>query len=162
MGRALLVIAIVATTLHHADAQSGGTPGQPGGPPGGSPAEGFGEAPHTPPTSPPSPPSQCQQLLTLRDELQKHGAAITAANDKKADVRIACRLFRTYIATEGKMLRALETNGASCGVSAEVVRRSGAATPRRSRSANRFAIGCRHSPCITIRLHSAKITPAKG
>ena len=114
MGRALVLIAIVATTLHHADAQSGGTPGLPGGAPGGSPAEGFREAPHT------LPPLQCQQLLTLRDELQKHGAAITAANDKRANVRIACPLFRIYIATEAKMLQALDTHGASCGVPAHV------------------------------------------
>ena len=47
--------------------------------------------------------------------------SIGAANEKKADVKIACGLFRTYIATEGKMLKALETNGASCGVPTEVL-----------------------------------------
>ena len=78
------------------------------------PQKDSGEAPHT------LPPLQCQQLLTLRDELQKHGAAITAANDKRANVRIACPLFRIYIATEAKMLQALDTHGASCGVPAHV------------------------------------------
>jgi len=109
MGRALLVIAIVATTLHHAGAQFGGMPGMPGGPPG----EGFRNAPHTP-------PAQCQELLTMRDELLKHSAAIEAANQKKADVKAACQLFRTYIATEAKMLKLLDANGPSCGVPEQV------------------------------------------
>ena len=53
--------------------------------------------------------------------MQKHGAAIEAANDKKADVKVACRLFRSYIATEAKMLRMLEADGASCGAGAQII-----------------------------------------
>jgi len=115
MGRGVLAIAIVGMTIPYAGAQFGGMPGLPGGPPGGSPAKGFRDPPHTPP-----PPPQCQELLTLRDELQKHGAAIGAANDKQTDVKIACGLFRTYIATEAKLLQALDTHGASCGVPAHI------------------------------------------
>ena len=73
IGRALLAIAIVAMTLHHAGAQFGGMPGLPGGNP---PAAGFGSPPHTR-------PPQCQALLDIRDELQKHGQAIEAANSKR-------------------------------------------------------------------------------
>lgn len=106
--RALLATAVVVTTLHHAGAQFGGMPGMPG-----SPGGGFG--------GPPSgPPPQCQQLLAIRDEVQKHGAAIEAANQKKAHVKVACQLFRNYIAAEAKMLKMLETHGASCGVPAQI------------------------------------------
>ena len=111
-GRALLVIAIVVgTTIHHAGAQYGGIPGMPGS---GPPGIGFG--------SPPQMPPKCRALLAIRDELHKHGQAISAANDKRADVRVACKLFRTYIATEAKMLRMLEEDGAACGASAQILR----------------------------------------
>ena len=106
--RALLATAIVGITLHQAGAQFGGMPGAPGGP-----GAGFGGPPA-------GPPPQCQQLLSLRDDLQKYGSAIEAANSRKADVKIACRLFRTYLATEAKMLRALETVGPQCGVPQQV------------------------------------------
>src|SRR5262245_57721620 len=98
LGRALFAIAIVATTLHQAAAQLGDMPGLPGGPPAGAP---------------PDRPPQCQALLAIRDELQKHGQAIQAANSKRASVKVACGLFRTYIATGAKMIEMLEADGAS-------------------------------------------------
>jgi hypothetical protein len=110
MGRALLVIAIVVGTTVGAAAQFGGMPGLPGGPPGG----GFDGAPQ-------GPPPKCQALLAIRDELQKHGQAISTANTKKADVKVACGLFRRYIATEAKMIKMLEVDGASCGAPAHIV-----------------------------------------
>jgi len=94
MGRALLAILMLAAALQHAAAQ-------PGTPPAASQAE-------------------CQELLARRDELQKHGKVIGEANDKKADVKVACRLFRTYIATQARILRLLETHGAQCGVPSQV------------------------------------------
>jgi hypothetical protein len=112
MGRGLLAIAILAGASQHAGAQFGGMPGMPGSP--GAEGGGFG-------SPPPGPPPKCQALLSVRDELQKHGKAIEAANSKKADVKIACRLFRNYIATEAKMLRMLEADGAACGAGPQIV-----------------------------------------
>ena len=68
-----------------------------------------------------SPPPKCQALLTIRDELQKHHQAIEAANQKKADVKLACGLFRRYIATEAKMLKMLEAHGESCGAPSHII-----------------------------------------
>ena len=107
--RPLLAVAIVGVSLQHAGAQFGGMPGMPGGPGGG----GFGGPPA-------APPQHCQELLTYREELQKRGQAIEAANQKKANVKVACQLFKNYIATEAKMLKAIVTNGPSCGVPPQV------------------------------------------
>jgi hypothetical protein len=110
--RALLAIAIVGVTIPYAGAQFGGMPGMPGS--GGGPGGGFGGAPS-------GPPPKCQALLAIRDELQKHGEAISTANQKKADVKVACGLFRKYIATEAKMIKMLEVDGPSCGAPASVM-----------------------------------------
>ena len=109
--RALLAIAIVGVTVPHAGAQFGGMPGMPGS---GGPGVGFGGPPA-------GPPPKCQALMTQRDEVQKNGQAIEAANQKKADVKVACGLFRKYIAAEAKMLKMLETDGASCGAPPQVL-----------------------------------------
>ena len=109
--RALLAIGIVGATIPYAGAQFGGMPGMPGS---GPPGAGFGGPPQ-------GPPPRCQALLNVRDELQKHGKAIEAANQKKADVKVACGLFRKYIATEAKMIKMLEADGASCGAGPQVV-----------------------------------------
>lgn len=112
--RTLLVVAVVGITLHHAGAQFGDMPGMPGGP-GGPSGGGFGAAPA-------APPPQCQQLLDIRDQLQKAGMAIEAANQKKAHVKVACMLFRNYVSTEMKMIKALESVGPKCGVPPEVAK----------------------------------------
>ena len=109
--RALLAIAIVGVTIPYAGAQFGGMPGMPGS---GGPGGGFGGPPQ-------GPPPKCQALLEIRDELQKHGEAIYTANQKKADVKVACGLFRKYIATEAKMIKMLEVDGPSCGVPPQVM-----------------------------------------
>jgi hypothetical protein len=113
--RALMVATIVGITLHQAGAQFGGMPGMPGSP-GGPPGGGFGGGP------PAAPPPHCQELLTIRDQVQKAGQAIEAANQKKAHVKQACQLFRNYISAEGRMLKALETVGPKCGVPPEIAK----------------------------------------
>jgi hypothetical protein len=104
--KALAAIAMTGVMLQHAQAQFGDMPGMPGG----LGAGGFVGPPFA------APPPKCQALLAIRDELQKHGEVISAANYRKADVKIACRLFRTYIATEAKMIQMLDADGPSCGV----------------------------------------------
>jgi hypothetical protein len=116
--RVFPLVAVLVAVSFTAAAQFGGPPGSP---PDG---RGFGGSPGSVPDSgpPPARPPQCQALLAVRSELQKHGEAIGAANHKKADVRVACRLFKSYIATEAKMITMLDEDGASCGVPPQVRR----------------------------------------
>jgi hypothetical protein len=58
---------------------------------------------------PQQPPPACQQLLTLRDETQKHGQALQAASQKKASPEELCKLFKVFLGAETKMLKGLET-----------------------------------------------------
>jgi hypothetical protein len=109
--RVFLLVVMLVSAPFAAGAQFGDMPGMPGGPPGGW---DFNRPPA-------GPPPKCQALLATRDELQKHGEAIAAANQKRADVKVACRLFRNYLATEAKMLQMLEADGASCGAPPQVL-----------------------------------------
>lgn len=114
--RALPVVALVVAIPFAAAAQFGGMPGLPGGPPGGVPgADGFGGAP---PAKPPS----CQQLLALRDEIQKHGQAIQKANQRRASVQEACRLFKAYLSAEMRFVKGIEEHGRTCGVPPELLK----------------------------------------
>jgi hypothetical protein len=107
--RALLAVAIVVATAHYAGAQFGGMPGMPGGPGG----PGFGG-------SPSAPPARCVALKAQLDELQKRGQAIGAANERKANVKVACQLFRNFIAAANKAVKILDADGAACGAPAQV------------------------------------------
>jgi hypothetical protein len=132
MGRALLVIAIIVGTTVGAAAQFGDTPGLPGSPPAG--------------TVPERPPPQCQALLATRDELQKHGQAISAANEKRADVKVACGLFRKYLATEARLIGMLEANGASCGASAQILQQVRGSHAKSQQIGKQVCDAARHGP----------------
>jgi hypothetical protein len=111
------VLALAVLPLSPAAAQFGGMPGMPGSPgmsPGGMPGAGFG--------APQEPPAACQQLLTYRDETAKHGQALHAAGQKKVPPEELCKLFKTFLAAEGKMVKGLEENSATCGVPPEVLK----------------------------------------
>jgi hypothetical protein len=96
-----------------------GMPGMPGGMPGGAPG-GFG----APPPQQSGPPPACKDLLTLRDETQKHGMAIQKANDRKATVQDACKLFKTFLAAEAKFIKGLEDNSRTCGVPPDAIKQA--------------------------------------
>jgi len=110
--RALLFAAILVPAPFMAHAQFGGMPGMPGAPGGG-----FGAPP---PQA--GPPPACQQLLALRDETQKHGMAIQKANERKANVQDACKLFKSYLAAETEFIKGLEDNSRTCGVPPDAIK----------------------------------------
>jgi hypothetical protein len=111
--RAILFAALVVATPLCAGAQIGDGQGElPGGP-------------WTPPPARPSgPPPACQQLLALRDETQKHGTAIQKANERKATVQDACKLFRNFLVAEAKFIKSLEENTRTCGVPGDAIKQA--------------------------------------
>ena len=96
-------------------AQFGGMPGMPGSMPGG----GFGAPP---PQA--GPPPACRELMTLRDEAQKHGMAIQKANERKATVQEACKLFKNFLTAEAKFIKGLEDNSRPCGVPPDAIKKA--------------------------------------
>jgi hypothetical protein len=90
------------------------------GMPGMGPQGGFGGGP--PASAPSGPPPACQQLIALRDEMQKNGEALRAANERKAPPPEACKLFKVFLATDSKFLQSLQTNQATCGVPASAIK----------------------------------------
>jgi len=87
----------------------------PGSMPGA--ARGFGAPP-----SQSGPPPACRDLLALRDETQKHGTAIQKANERRATIQEACKLFKTYLAAEAKFIKGLEDNSRTCSVTPDAVK----------------------------------------
>src|SRR5262245_42669063 len=70
VSRALLFATFMVAAPFAAYAQFGGMPGMPSGVPGGG---SFGGPPAEPPPA-------CRELMSMRDEVQKHGTAIQKAN----------------------------------------------------------------------------------
>jgi hypothetical protein len=108
---AMVLLAVGLT--HSAQAQFGGMPGMPGAPGTG----GFGGPPA-------GPPPACQQLMVLRDEREKNGAALQAASQRKVRPEPAevCKLFKVYLASEAKFMQGLTENSATCGVPPQVIK----------------------------------------
>jgi hypothetical protein len=115
---ALAIVTLWMVPLWPAAAQFGGMPGMPGSPGMGAP----GASPFGAPPPQQGPPPACQQLLAMRDETQKHGAALQAAGQKKSGPEEVCKLFKAFLASEGKMIKGLKDNATTCGVPAEVIK----------------------------------------
>ena len=128
LSRALPLLALAAVLPSPAAAQFGGMPGTPGGPAMEMP---FGAAPAVPPPA-------CQQLLTLREELQKHGRALQAAGQKKAAPEELCQLFTTYLAAGRKMVEGLEEGTSVCGVPPDLPNQLKARQAKESRMAKQI------------------------
>jgi hypothetical protein len=112
-----LVLALAVLPIGPAAAQFGGMPGMPGS--GGPPGMAPGAAPFG---APPQPPAVCKQILAYRDDTQKHGMALQAASKRKAQPDEVCKLFKVFIAAEGKMLKGLEENSSTCGVPPDAIK----------------------------------------
>jgi len=115
--RALVFASVVIAAPFAAHGQFGGMPGMPGSMPGAP--GGFGAPP---PQA--GPPPACRELMTLRDEAQKYGMAIQKANERKATVQDACKLFKNFLAAETKFIKGLEDNSRTCGVPPDAIKQA--------------------------------------
>jgi hypothetical protein len=116
VSRALLFATFMVAAPFAAYGQFGGMlgmPGMPGAVPGGG---GFGGRPQ-------GPSPACRELMSIRDEVQKHGTAIQKANERRATVQEACKLFRSFLAAETKFINSLE-NARTCGVPPDAIKQA--------------------------------------
>jgi hypothetical protein len=60
-------------------------------------------------------------IVPLRNAVDKEGHALKAAIDRKAERSEVCGLVRRYAAAEAKFVKYLETNQSWCGVPAEAM-----------------------------------------
>ena len=110
MCRTILLAALIVATPLCVSAQIGDEPpGSPG---------------TLPPAQSPAPPPACQQLLALRDEVQKHAMSIQEASERKAPVQDGCRLFKIYLNAEVQFIRGLENNSRTCGVPPDAIKQA--------------------------------------
>jgi hypothetical protein len=117
VSRALVFATFMVAAPFAAYGQFGGMPGMPGMP-GGMPGGGGFGAPQQ------GPPPACRELLSLRDEVQKHGTAIQKANERKATVQEACKLFKNFLAAESKFIKSLEDSTRTCGVPPDAIKQA--------------------------------------
>lgn len=109
--RVLSLVAVLAmASVYSTQAQLGAMPGSP-----------EMEGPGAPPVDP---PPACKQLMVLRDETQKNGAAIGAAQKRKPDPVEVCKLFTAFLASEAKFIQGMtETEtSATCGVPPQAIK----------------------------------------
>jgi hypothetical protein len=111
VSRALVFATLMVAAPFAAYGQFGGMPGMPGAP-------GDLGGPRA------APPPACRELLAMRDEVQKHGTAIQKANEKKATVQEACKLFRNFLSAEAKFIKSLEENSRTCGVPPDAIKQA--------------------------------------
>jgi hypothetical protein len=146
---------------HSAQAQFGGMPGMPGSPGMG----GFGGPPAGQPAGP---PPACQQLMVLREETQKNGAAIGAAQQRKvkADVMEACKLFKVFLASEAKFIQGMSENSAICGVPPQIIKQYQEGHGKASQVGKQVCDAAEHpqptGPSLSDALNSAPVVPDSG
>lgn len=60
--------------------------------------------------------------MPLREDAQKKGQAIRTLAERKAEREQLCQAFRSFVASEAKMLKFVTDNSARCGVPADAVK----------------------------------------
>src|SRR4051812_13442869 len=144
--RALALLAILAAAMPNSVlAQFGGMPGMPGT---GGPGMGFGGPPA-------GPPAACTQLLALRDETQKNATAIQKASEKKSGPDVACKLFKTFLASEAKMIKGIESSMQVCGIPPEMPKQMKAGHAKAQQIAKQVCDAAERGPALAPSLSDA-------
>jgi hypothetical protein len=74
-----------------------------------------------------TPPAQAQQMpcvneiMPLRQAVEKQGAALKAAVDRKADRSEVCNRVKSYASAEAKFVKYLEANQSFCGIPSDAI-----------------------------------------
>ena len=104
--------------------------GPPAGAPQGGPQGGFGGAPQGAMGGPPGgfggPPAgqapPCMRDFTpLREAAEKRAGALKTAIERKVDRSEFCKLFKDFATAEGKVVKFMTDNQASCGIPPQAV-----------------------------------------
>jgi len=158
--RALSLVAVPAilamAPIHSAQAQFGGMPGMPGSPGMG----GFGAPP---PQA--GPPPACQQLIVLRDEREKNGAALQAVGSRKVKPEPAeiCKLFKVYLASEAKLMQGMTESSTTCGVPPQVIKQFQEAHGKAVQTGKQICEAADHprqmGPSLSDALNAAPVMP---
>ena len=153
--RVLSLAGVLAlASAHTALAQFGGMPGMPGSPGMG----GFGGPPA-------GPPPACQQLMVMRDEAQKNGAAIGAANQRKVKPELTevCKLFKVFLASEAKFIQGMSENVSLCGVPPQAIKSYQESHGKASLIGKQVCDAAEHprptGPSLSDALNSAPVLP---
>jgi hypothetical protein len=154
--RVLSLAAVLGlASAHAALAQFGGMPGMPGAPGMGG---GFGGPPA-------GPPPACQQLMAMRDEAQKNGSLIAAANQRKVKPELTevCKLFKTFIASEAKFIQGMTENVSLCGVPPQAIKSYQDAHGKAMQIGKQVCEAAEHprqtGPSLSDALNSAPVLP---
>ena len=103
----VLVIAILVMTITPVSAQFGNIPGAPPSRPE------FGLPPWPP-------PAKCVALKGILSDMRERSQAISAANERKAGMKVICELFHNFLSAATNAVKALEADGPSCGAPPQV------------------------------------------
>lgn len=82
---------------------------------------GMANAQLQPPPAQQQQPACVQEFFKLRDEAEKKGLAIKAANERKASPKEACQLFGAFITAQTKMLKYAVDNTTWCGIPPQLI-----------------------------------------
>ena len=87
---------------------------------GAAPIAGAGASFGGPPAPPPGAEDRMKRFKPLREETERRGKLIQAANKRRAPPSEACKLIGEYSQSEYKMLRFMEVNERKCGIPEQI------------------------------------------